>query len=209
METVTAENTAIIYGIKPKDGDLFYIGSTEKSKEERFGGHLTAVRRGTHNNKFFARLVKHYKPENLEVVELDRTTTRQKETRELDLIAEHLGKGLALTNLVRLSDDKRRSIFTKPERSIAWPKPERFAMDLFFFLYTSKDAWTPTNVILSLHYDQLIRFKHQLFIKPTMETRRFIRSYMGIARFKRIREWIKTSEYFPEIRDNQPIRPFA
>lgn len=91
---------AVIYGLKTKDCEVFYIGSTKHTKEARLKQHADLITTGKHYNKHLANKVLKLGIHNVTAVELETVPIERQFDREHELIQQYIKDGASLTNIV-------------------------------------------------------------------------------------------------------------
>ena len=89
-----------IYGLRPKGGEVFYVGSTKHDIQDRLKAHLDYIRNGQNNNKYFVNKVNRIGYENIEVVQLEEVTPNDRWIRERDWIQKLLADEVKLVNRI-------------------------------------------------------------------------------------------------------------
>lgn len=92
---------AYIYGIRPKDGEYFYIGSTVQTVEIRFRSHLNDVKAYRHVNPGFMAAIRKYGADSCEIDILEVTTIKKRFVREYAWLSRLERQGIPLTNICK------------------------------------------------------------------------------------------------------------
>ncbi len=123
-----ADRPCYIYGIKPKDGEVFYIGSAV-DVEKRFATHLRDCRNDRHTNALF--LQKAYKIglNNLSFEIIDTTTETHRLPVEYGHIQAFAARGLELVNIIRT---ERQQEFFLRARTVVKERTHEKAFALLF-----------------------------------------------------------------------------
>lgn len=92
---------AYIYGIRPKGGEYFYVGSTAQTVKIRFRAHLSDVKAYRHTNHGFASAIREHGAENCEIDILEVTTVKKRFVREYAWLSKLEKQGVQLTNICK------------------------------------------------------------------------------------------------------------
>lgn len=91
---------ATVYALRDKrKREVFYVGVTAYSADNRLADHLNSVKNGTHLNKHFANKVRKIGAENVECIVLEQPPMAKRWDREREWI-ERLSKKHKLTNRI-------------------------------------------------------------------------------------------------------------
>lgn len=113
-------NKVFIYGIQPIGTDeVFYIGSTSRTIDDRFRQHLSNVRSGSHTNHRFWQKCFKGGLDNLETVEIDCVDNADRDTAEYGHIQQYLTEGYKLTNVLHSIEQRDRYFVTGPQLVLA------------------------------------------------------------------------------------------
>ncbi len=96
----TASRSCFIYGIKSKDGPMFYIGSAF-DVEKRFATHLRDCRNDRHINALFLQKALEIGLENLSYDIIDSVAERDRLSTEYGHIELFTQRGVDLVNIIR------------------------------------------------------------------------------------------------------------
>jgi len=91
---------AYIYGIRPKNGEYFYIGSTVKPIKSRLRQHILQHRRGEHSQQFSS-FVNRFGSENIEIDTIETVAMSERDEREYYWINFYLQDCAGLANRIR------------------------------------------------------------------------------------------------------------
>lgn len=117
------DRPAFVYGLKVKDGDIFYVGSTIKPIEVRFNDHIMSVYAKTHVNNGLVDYVTKYGADGIEVCLLEEMQEGYRFVREAVWIAKLKTEGVQLVNIAN------------PSKNLVWDKRDRKSKVTQFKLY--------------------------------------------------------------------------
>lgn len=104
-ETSHQSRQTFIYGLRPRGGDFFYIGSTIQPLKSRLAGHLNQ----SHNKAVISR-IKEIGRDNVEIVLIEVVESAGRVQREYEVITQHQAAGIELLNTqVRIKANTRSS----------------------------------------------------------------------------------------------------
>lgn len=179
-----AENICYIYGLKTKDTDYFYVGSTKHEPNHRLAQHLYNIRYNYTKNKHFRNKISQLGVENVVVEVIEKVVLDQRFIREYFWIEKIISDGTNLTNIIRSYDEYVCKFPVSDEILL----PDDFIDKVMGFI-SSKPS--KSSRLLSALDAALMKIIQLVFATPNQQRQVWFEEYLGASRYCDLRKQIQ------------------